>query len=282
MAALFLSPAVILLIGIILFPLARGIYLGLTDANSLTLEESFIGLGNYRRIALDPLYWTSLTTTILWTAGTVCVGFPIALLTACLLNEDVKARPLFRALLLVPWVTPTVVASVIWMWMYSFEFGMVNYILKSLGIITKYVSFLASADMALPAVLVAAVWKGIPFQSVVLLAGLQGIPQEMYDAAKVDGASMLQRFRHVTIPQLRSIIVIVVILQAVWAFNGFDMLYVLTRGGPGWATYVMSIYVYLSSFQYWEIGYGAALATTMLIMMLIAAVVFIRQVLRDF
>jgi multiple sugar transport system permease protein len=182
----------------------------------------------------------------------------------------------------VPWVTPTVVASVIWMWMFSFEFGMVNYILKSLGLISKYISFLASADLALPAVLVASVWKGVPFQSIIHLAGLQGIPEELYDAAKVDGAGMFGRFFHVTLPQLRSIVVIVLILQSVWAFNGFDMLYVLTRGGPGWATYVLSIYVYLSSFQYWELGYGAALATMMLLILIVAAVLFIRQVLKDF
>jgi multiple sugar transport system permease protein len=274
-----LLPASAALLAIIAYPLAYGIYLSLTDANPLTLEATYIGLENYRFLLDDSVYRDSLTRTIMFTVGVVAIEFPLALILALMLNEPLWGRAVYRALLLVPWVMPNVVAAIIWKWIYSPDFGLLNYGLHQLGIIDSYINFLSDPGRALPSVIAVGVWKGIPFSAVVLLAGLQAVPHDVTEAATVDGANAWQRFRDVTVPSLLPIAVVVVVLRTVWTFNSFDLVYVLTGGGPGWATQLLSIYVYLSSFQYQQLGYGAAMAVTMLFVLAIPVAIFVRRTL---
>lgn len=276
---LCLLPATLALLAIIAYPLLYGFYLSLTDANPLSLERAFIGLENYGNIFDDSVYQNSLWLTIRFTAIIVAIEFPLAMMLALMLNEPIRGRAIYRAMLLIPWVMPNVVAAIIWRWIYSPDFGLLNFVLAELRIIDAYLSFTGDPNRALPAVIAVSVWKGIPFSTVVLLAGLQAVPADLYEAARVDGASAWQRFRDITIPGMLPIIVIVLVLRAVWSFNSFDLVYVLTGGGPGWATQLLSIYVYLSSFQYQQLGYGAAMAVTMLLILAIPVAIFVRRTL---
>lgn len=276
-----LLPASIALVAIIAYPLAYGLYLSLTDANPLTLQANFIGLENYRYLWEDSVYRGGLVRTIVFTVSIVAIEFPLALILALMLNEPLRGRAIYRSLLLIPWVMPNVVAAVIWKWIYSPDFGLLNYGLKELGIIDSYMNFLSDPGRALPSVIAVGVWKGIPFSTVVLLAGLQAVPNDVMEAARVDGANAWQRFRDVTVPSLLPIAVVVIVLRTVWTFNSFDLVYVLTGGGPGWATQLLSIYVYLSSFQYQQLGYGAAMAVTMLFVLAIPVAIFVRRTLGE-
>jgi len=274
-----LAPATIALLAIVAYPFAYAVFLSSTNANPLSLVREPVGLANYRELVNDPVYWSSLQRTAIFTTATVLIEFPLALGIALMLNEPLRGRVVYRALLLVPWVMPNVVAAIIWRWLYSPDFGLINFALVQASITDAYVSFLGDPGKALWSVVAVGAWKGLPFSAVVLLAGLQGIPGDLYEAATVDGAGAWQRFRDVTIPQLLPIIVIVLILRAVWTFNSFDLIYVLTGGGPAWATQVLSIYVYLSSFQFQRLGYGSAMAVTMLVVLAIPAALFVRRIL---
>lgn len=276
-----LAPATIALLAVVAYPFFYAIFLSTTNANPLSLVRDPIGLENYRELLSDPVYWASLRRTVTFTVGTIAVEFPLALGIALMLNEPLRGRIVYRALLLVPWVMPNVVAAIIWRWLYSPDFGLVNFALVRASILESYVSFLGDPSRALWSVIAVAVWKGLPFSAVVLLAGLQGISADLYEASTVDGAGPWQRFRDITLPSLMPIIVIVLILRAVWTFNSFDLVYVLTGGGPAWATQVLSIYVYLSSFQFQQLGYGSAMAVTMLIVLAVPAVLFVRRILQD-
>ncbi len=225
------------------------------------------------------VYVGDLKRTIFFTGATVAIEFPLALGLALMLNEPLRGRAIYRALMLVPWVMPNVVAAIIWKWIYSPDFGLLNYGLWKLSLIHSYISFLGDPHRAMPSVIAVSVWKGLPFSAVVLLAGLQAVPGDLQEAATLDGANAWHRFRDVTIPHLLPIIVVVLVLRTVWTFNSFDLVYVLTAGGPGWTTQLLSIYVYLSSFQYQQLGYGAAMAVTMLLALAIPASLFVRRTL---
>jgi multiple sugar transport system permease protein len=276
-----LIPASIALLAIVAYPFFYGFYLSLTNANPLTLQQDFIGSENYRVLLSDSVYRTSFRLTVIFTAAIVLIEFPLAMGVALMLNEPLRGRVIYRALLLVPWVMPNVVAAIIWQWIYSPDFGLLDFALWKLSIIDSYIDFLGNPDRALPAVIAVGVWKGLPFSAVVLLAGLQAVPADLHEAATIDGANAWRRFRDVTIPHLLPIIVVVLILRIVWTFNSFDLVYVLTGGGPGWATQLLSIYVYLSSFQYQQLGYGAAMAVSMLIALAIPAALFVRRTLHS-
>lgn len=276
-----LIPASFAILAIIAYPLAYGIYLSLTDANPLTLQRNYIGLDNYRYLLEDNVYLEGLRRTIVFTVAIVAIEFPLALILALMLNEPLRGRAIYRSLMLIPWVMPNVVAAVIWKWIYSPDFGLLNYGLKELGFIDSYINFLSDPGRALPSVIAVGVWKGIPFSTVVLLAGLQAVPHDVMEAATVDGANVWRRFRDVTVPSLLPIAVVVIVLRTVWTFNSFDLVYVLTGGGPGWATQLLSIYVYLSSFQYQQLGYGAAMAVTMLFVLAIPVAIFVRRTLKE-
>lgn len=275
--ALCLLPATIALVAIIAYPLLYAFWLSLTNANPLTLKADFIGLENYQTLLTDSVYRNSLALTIRFTLTIVLIEFPIALAIALMLNEPLRGRVIYRAMLLIPWVMPNVVAAIIWKWIYSPDFGLLNYLLQKAGIITNYLTFTGDPQRALGSVIAVGVWKGIPFSAVVLLAGLQSAPGDVYEAATVDGANAWRRFRDVTIPHLAPIIVIVLVLRTIWTFNSFDLVYVLTGGGPGWATQLLSIYVYLSSFQYQQLGYGAAMAVTMIVVLAVPVALFVRR-----
>ena len=278
---LLILPSVILMSVIILVPLVRGILMSFNEVDIINQGKmQFVGLKNYITLLDDPVFSTALRNTMVWTLGVVFFQYVIGLSVALLLNEPIPLRGMFRGLVLVPWVVPSVVAALAWRWIYVPDYGILNHLLRLLYIIQDPLQWLSDSKLAMIAVIVVGVWKGIPFMAVVLLAGLQSIPKELYDAAEVDGASIIQRFRYVTIPNLRYLSTIVILLSIIWTFNSFDLVYVMTKGGPSNATHLLSTYAYLTAFTFIDFGYAAALSVVMLLVLLVFAMIFSRLLKR--
>jgi multiple sugar transport system permease protein len=272
---LLIFPSIALMAMIILVPLVRGIIMSFNDVNIIKQGEMhFVGLQNYAEMILDPVFHIALRNTAIWTIGVVFFQYVIGLGVALLLNEPIPFRGFFRGLVLVPWVVPSVVAALDWRWIYVPDYGILNHILRSIGMINDPLQWLADRHTAMLAVIIVGVWKSVPFMAVVLLAGLQSIPKELYDAAEVDGASILQRFWYITMPNLRYLSAIVTMLAIIWTFNDFDIVYVMTKGGPSNATHLLSTYAYLSAFTYSDLGYAAAISVFMLLILLIFAIIY--------
>ena len=278
----FLLPSIIPLVLLTLYPLVRGVWLAFTPYNEYTKDASFVGLANFSALLTnDPVFWVSVRNTAIWTIGIVVTTYVLGLLTALALNEAIPLRALFRGLALVPWVCPAVVAGLTWRWIYDPNVGPLNYALRSLGLVTGNIGWLASDKTALLATMVVSIWKLLPFMVVMLLAGLQAVPKDLYEAASVDGANMWGRFRDVTIPTLRGVGSIAFLLSVIWTFNQFDSVYVLTQGGPGNSTMLLSLLTYQYAFRYFQIGYASAIGVVMLVLLCVPMSLYIRQVLRD-
>lgn len=201
----------------------------------------------------------------------------IGLCFSLVLNRSFKGRGLVRALILVPWALPHIVTGITWKWIFNANYGVLNGILYSLGLIESYKAWLGSADTALYMIVVPKVWKEIPFVALILLAGLQTIPRRLYESARVDGANPWQSFLHVTLPLLKPQILVVLVLETVWAIRVFDVVYAMTRGGPANASMVLNYLTYKETFEYLHFGYGAALAWIMLIITLGLAIIYVAQ-----
>lgn len=274
---LLILPSVLLMAAIILVPLVRGIWMSFNEVDIIKQGEMhFVGLQNFALLLSDPVFRIALRNTIVWTVGVVTFQYLIGLGVALLLNEPIPMRALFRGLVLVPWVVPSVVAALVWRWIYAPDYGILNHLLRSLTLISEPLQWLADRHLAMIAVIAVGVWKNVPFMAVVLLSGLQSIPQELYDAAEVDGASMVQRFWYVTMPNLRYLSTIVTMLAVIWTFNSFDIVYVMTKGGPSNATHLLSTYSYLTAFSFTDFGYAASLSVVMLLVLMVFAIIYSR------
>jgi len=275
----YLSPCILLLCVILLYPLVNGIYLSVLDRDAFNLEGSFVGLRNFSDLLSDTVFFTALGNTLWWTLSVVAGTYLFGLMLALLLNQDVSGRFIFRAIILVPWVIPPAIAAIAWRWMYAEQYGVFNHIFNTSGLIQHNVAWLANPDIAMWAVIAVGIWKGIPFVAIVLLAGLQSIPREEYEAAMMDGANRRQRFRYVTFPHLTGISLIVIVLMTIWNVNQFALTHILTRGGPGNATQVLSTHTYHLFFSAFEFSTAAAVATVMLIIMMALTGIYIKRIL---
>jgi len=277
---LFILPCLIMLAVIIFYPLFAGIVNSFMNINLLiNVPPRFVGITNFVRLFRDALFWSSLGKSCIWTASIVVVtmvaGFGIALL----LNQNIRGKRIFRGLVLIPWVIPAAIGGVTWKWIYAEQYGLLNFILKKLGIIEVYQPWLAKPDTAFWAVTAVAIWKGIPFIAITLLAGLQAIPPYLYEAARVDGASSWQLLRWITIPQLKGVALIAALLTSIWNFNQFEIIQVITRGGPGNATSTLPIFTYKLFSQAFQISYASSVATIMLLVMSFLAYFYIKRLL---
>lgn len=278
----YLLPTLVPLLALTLYPFLRGIYLAFTDYSLYTRTISFVGMANLVTLLTnDTLFWGSLTNNVIWTIGIVFITYVLGLFTALALNESIPLRALFRGIALIPWVCPAVVAGLTWRWIYDPNFGLLNFTFRSLGLIDRNVGWLSDKETALASAMVVAVWKLLPFMVVMLLAGLQAISSELYEAAAIDGAGVLQRFRHITIPLLNRVGSIALLLCTIWAFNHFDSVYVLTGGGPGNRTMLLSIMAYQNAFRFFKIGYASAIGVVMLVLLLTPMMLYIRRVMQD-
>jgi ABC-type sugar transport system permease subunit len=274
----FTLPAVIILLVVLAYPITASILLSFqrVQFTPTGISAQWVGLDNYARIPGDSAFRTALVNSVYFTFVEVSAVVILGLLLALLLNQPQGRHAFFRVVLLVPWALAPVANAVLWKWIYNANYGILNTLWVGLGLSDNGVVWLGSPWLALNMILLADVWKSVPFMALLLLAGLQNIPPQLYRAALLDGATAWQRFRHVTLPGLRTSLVIAMVLQSIWALKVFDLVFVLTKGGPGDGTILLNFLAWRTTFSYLDIGYGAALADVLFVMMFLLAVVYIR------
>lgn len=266
-----LAPSLLLIFGMTVYPLLYSFWISLHRYSLLIPGRPFIGLDNFRRAFDQPLFWDSVGVTLYFAVASLAIQVPLGIGIALLLNERFRGRGLLRAAVLIPWAIPTTVNAVMWQWIYDSNYGALNGLLLQLGFIDSYVIWLADAVRALNLVLVADTWKVLPLYILMFLAGLQAIPRDLYEAATMDGAGAWRRFLDVTLPGLKAILLVVLILRTVQVFKVFDIIYLLTRGGPGGGTTVISFFTYQQTFQALNFGVGAAVGVVIGLSTMLAA-----------
>ncbi|CUA89595.1 carbohydrate ABC transporter membrane protein 1, CUT1 family (TC 3.A.1.1.-) [Chelatococcus sambhunathii] len=278
----FLLPALVVTAAVILVPVLQTAWMSLHDFVLFRPKDvPFIGFGNFQRMWNDEVFWISLGHSFLWIALVVGFQFLLGLGAALLLNESFWWRGIARSLIIVPWALPSVIIGLMWTWMYDFNVGVINDGLLRLGLISEPVAWLAHPDTAFYAVILALIWQGFPFFAVVVLAGLQTIPAELYEAAEIDGASRFQKLVYVTLPSISEVIATALLLRTIWVANSLDVILVMTGGGPGYATHTLPLYAFLKAYSGMEFGYGAALALVLTALLLVVVFIYVRRVARE-
>jgi ABC-type sugar transport system permease subunit len=275
-AYLFLLPSVLLYAVFMLYPLVNAVYLSLTNWNGVEATKGFVGLSNYARLAQDSLFWLSLRNNLVWVVVGTVVPIAFALLLAVLLWGRTWGGTLFRTAYFIPQVLPLAIVGIIWGWIYNPIFGALNHALETVGLEFLTRGWLGDPGIALFAVLAAAIWRSIGFVFVIILAGLQNVDMDLMDAARIDGANALQRLLNVTIPQLSNVLTMVTAILLIGGFQVFDIIFVMTGGGPANSTQVIATYTYQSAFMENRVGYGAALSLVIAAISLVATLIFIR------
>jgi multiple sugar transport system permease protein len=266
-AYLFLLPGLLLFLVFTVVSSVYAFYLSFHKWNILEPAKPYVGLDNYRRLFHDEQLRRAIVNTIYYTATTVPLEIIFGLGIALLLNHEIRGRGLFRTLFYIPVVTPLVIAAIIWKWVYQGDYGLLNYYLIKLHIINQPLLWLSDKQLAMPAVVGMWVWKTVGFVMVVYLAGLQAIPQDYYDAAKVDGAGPLRRLKDITLPLLSSTTYFVVVIQFLVSFQAFTQIFVMTSGGPVGRTTTIVYYIYTYAFKRFDMGYASAMAFALFVMM---------------
>ncbi|MEQ8354594.1 MAG: sugar ABC transporter permease [Kiloniellaceae bacterium] len=269
---LFMLPAGIVLLVFLTYPLFLGIWLGLTDVK-VGRPGQFIGLENYFWLFEDSVFWLSVFNTFLYTVVASIIKFVLGLWLAVILNNHIPFKAFIRAIVLMPFIVPTVLSALAFWWIYDSQDSVISWILIEMGVIDTTIDFLGQPNSARASVIAANIWRGIPFVAITLLAGLQTISPSLHEAATIDGASEWQRFRHITFPLLTPIIAVVMTFSVLFTFTDFQLIWVMTRGGPINATHLMATLSYQRAIVGGSLGEGAAIATAM-IPFLLSAILF--------
>jgi multiple sugar transport system permease protein len=273
----FILPSLLFLLAVEFVPLAKGLNEALYYHNRLQpWLTQFVGLDNFVQALHDHAVWVSLRTSVIMVVGIVGFSYALGLLAAVLLNQELRLRGVYRALILVPWVVPFVVSFISWQWMLSDQSGIINQTLLNLHIINTPILFFADPKLAMVSIILVGVWQQFPFLMITMLAALSAIPDDLSEAAAIDGASRWQTFRHITFPLILPISIIATLLQSIWTFNNFGLPFVLTGGGPANATTPLILLSYKEAFQHYNIGYGTSLAVIAMGLMLALGVVYLR------
>jgi len=276
-------PTIILLALITVYPTLYALRLALSDYNLARAAETlkgYIGLANFREILRDVTFWTSLRTTALFTVVVVTVEFFLGLVIALILQGVITRSKIVRTFILLPMIMAPIVVGLTWTYLYQSEFGLVTYILRQLRLMSYRTAPLADVRTALPALMVVDIWQWTPFLIMVLLAGLEALPTAPYEAAKIDKAPPFLVFRKITLPLLKPVILIVLVLRIMDAIRVFDIVYALTEGGPGEATDVLSMFIYRNSFYLWNIGKASAISFILLYIIMIISVILVNVLSR--
>jgi len=277
-----LSPALILLLGIVAYPIGRAIWLSFHRVEILQPDlTQNVGFDNYRGLLQDPVIRIALGNSVVWVVGVVIFQFLGGLIGALILNRQFPGRAAVRGVALIPWATPSVLVALMWTWMLDGNYGLVNDLLVKAGILSRFQPWLAQPWSALPAVMLADVWQGIPFFAVMLLAALQAIPEDLFEAARIDGASTWRVFLHVTLPLLVPTILITTMLRMIWTANYMDLIMIMTGGGPGYSSLTVPLHAYYIAYKRLDFGYGATIAIVQVVALAAAIVVYLRQLRRN-
>ncbi|MCX7783624.1 MAG: sugar ABC transporter permease [Meiothermus sp.] len=273
-AWLYLLPTILILILVTGYPLVRTIYLSFFEAGlRFPLNLEFVGFDNYRNLIADPIWWRSVVNTLVFTVSSVALETILGLMIALLVHTNFKGRGLVRTAMLVPWAIPGVVAAQLWRWMLNDVYGVINDLLLKFQLISRPYAWLAEGMLIMVAVILADVWKTTPFMALILLAGLQAIPKELYEAARVDGATPAQQFWRITLPLLRPVLLVALIFRSLDALRVFDMIYVMA--GTQVKTISMSVYGRQQLMEFADLGYGSAVSTAIFLVIAIYTVIYI-------
>jgi multiple sugar transport system permease protein len=274
---LLLAPTLLVLLSLSIYPLIYAVRVSLQSGRG---EQARWSTENFARLFSDSFFLSALAHTFVYAAAALTLEFLLGLGLAVLLNERMRGRGIFRAALLVPMMLPPVVVGVVWRLMLNPNFGAINGTLKSFGVNTDSLTWTASPRLALLSVIAVDVWQWTPFVFLILLAGLQAIPEEPYEAALMDGSSAWQTFRHITLPLLKPAILIVLLLRTMDLLRVFDQIFILTEGGPGFATETISLYIYRAAFRFGDFGYAAAMSFVLLLLTNSISLIYIRLLQR--
>lgn len=265
MALLFTAPVLLFMLVLIAYPLLSVLWQSVRYVNLVNPGiRGFAGLDNFRTVLEDEDIGPALYNTVLWTVLSVAGEYALGLVSALALARDVRGRGLFRAMIIIPWVIPIVVAGLTWTWMLTPEYGVLNHWLVQLGIIRQPIAWLGQPGTALLTVTLVNIWRSFPFYTISLLAALQAIPQDLHEAAAVDGAGPLTRFRVITMPHLRTVSLTLILIHVIWTAINFDFIWVMTQGGPLNASETLPIMIYRYAMQQFDVGAGCALASMMM------------------
>jgi multiple sugar transport system permease protein len=274
---LTISPALILILGLTLYPVAYSIWLSLLEKHSFFPQERFVGIENYLYLWKDAEFWSSLWLGIVYSIWTIVFQVVLGMAAALILNETFVGRGLVRAIVLFPYMVPTIVAVILWKWLLNDMFGVVNYWMVALRMVKDPISWLG-ADHIMLSTIIMSIWQFFPFVLLSILARLQTIPEALYEAAKVDGASATRRFIHITLPQIRGILFVVILLRSIWMFTKFDTVWLMGEGaGAGRFIRTLPVYAYMRTLTYYQAGLGAALAVIMFAILVVCTVIYFRM-----
>ena len=273
---LLLAPSLLLLGGLVVFPILYNLWLSLFDKHAFLPVQAFVGLKHYQYFASDAEFWASFRNGVVYAGATMALQLGVGVPAALLLNEAFRGRTLLRGVVLFPYMIPTIVAVILWKWLLNDSYGLVNHLLVTANLVATPVAWLGP-DWIMTTLVITSVWQFFPFVVVTYLARLQTIPPELYEAARVDGASAWRRFVHVTLPQTAAVLFVIVLLRSIWMFTKFDTVWLLAgEGGVSRYIRTLPVYAYARSFTYLQAGMGAALAVIMFVMLLVATAVYFR------
>jgi multiple sugar transport system permease protein len=276
-----LAPAMVMIVLILILPIIISFAMSLTDANLLTWTKgNFIGVNNYIAFLQSESFFKVIRATFIFVGGGVVFTYIIGLGVALLLNNHIRFRFLFRGIIIIPWVVPQVVLVLVWRWMINPQYGVVNWFLSSIGLLPQGFSWLTSPQFAILTLLFITVWRQYPLATIILLAGMKTIPDELYAAASVDGANSLQTFYHITRPGLRYVSSVLVLLLTIWSFGNFIVIWLMTMGGPADNTAILTIWSYLNAFKFNKLGYGAAIGIICLLISLVISILYYQFVMK--
>lgn len=269
----FLLPAIIGFIIFTAIPVVMSFYYSLTNYDGIRPPE-FVGLRNYMNLIFQKEFWNALWNTVCYTLGVVPFGTLLALIIAVMLNQKIKGIGVYRTAFFIPVIVSTVSVSMIWQWMYNQDYGLINALLEKLGL--PQPGWLSTKELAMISVIIMSIWKGLGFNIVILLAGIQGISPSLYEAAEIDGAGAFRKFRNITVPLVRPTVTFVLILSLINAFQAFDQFYIMTKGGPAKATEVVVYLIYMNAFHFFKQGYASAIAYVLFIIIFILSIIQLR------
>jgi multiple sugar transport system permease protein len=278
---ILLAPALITIGVVIAFPIVRAAWLTFLDYNVLRPERTtFVGFDNYLATFRNPVFWTALRNSLVWVGGAVSLQILFGFIGALLLDQRFFGRYVIRGLLLIPWATPSVLVALMWMWMLDGNYGVINDMLRQVGLIDRYVPWVAQPATALPTLIVIDVWQGVPFFAVMILAALQAFPRELSDAAVVDGASPWQQLWYIKVPFILPTLLITAVLRIIWTANYMDLMFIITNGGPGFRTTTLPFLAYTTSYRRLAFGQGATIALIQALLLAVVIVAYVRLLRR--
>jgi multiple sugar transport system permease protein len=274
-----IAPALVLVAAVALYPAVSAIQVSLQDMNLLRLAQArYVGLGNFVKLLQDDVFVGGLWRTLRWTSVIVIAQMAVALPVALFMNLQFRWRGLVRMVVLIPWIVPPAITAVLWVYLFDANFGVANELLLRLGLIPSYVAWAANDVGSFFILVMAMVWTGFPFMAIMLLAALQVLPADVYEAARLDGAGAWASFRYVTLPQLMPTILLLLLLRSMWLSHHIDIIYLITDGGPGVANYTLAIYSFkLASIQF-NVGYASAVAVVLALILLVASLIYTRYI----